>query len=242
MKKVGIIILVLLLLPALAKGGLELVGSRTFQFYGNIVPRVETNTKIVALTFDDGPTKNTAAILEILAELDVQATFFLTGNELVENPDEGRMIAQAGHELGNHSYSHSRMILKTPGSIREEIERTNELIRQTGYSGPLHFRPPYGKKFIALPRYLKSQGMKTIMWDVEPESNPEVAASAGAITTHVLENVEPGSIILLHVMYESRAETVKAVADIVTGLRAQGYEFVTVSNLLEFGEQSGPGN
>lgn len=236
MKKTGIAILVLVLLLALAKGGYELVSSRTFQLYGNIVPRVQTDEKIVALTFDDGPTKNSAAILEILKDLDVQATFFLTGNELEKNPEEGRMIAEAGHEVGNHSYSHSRLILKTSGTIREEIDRTNELIRETGYTGTIHFRPPYGKKFIALPRYLISQGMKTIMWDVEPESYPEVAASAGAITSHVLENVKPGSIILLHVMYESRSETVKAVTDIVTSLRAQGYDFVTISELLTAGK------
>jgi len=232
MRKVLIIISVIVVCLVLAKGTLELSSSRTFQFYGNLVPRVETDEKVVALTFDDGPTENTAAILAILAELDVKATFFLTGNELEKNPGQGKMIAEAGHEIGNHTYSHSRMVFKTPGTIRQEIDRTNELIRETGYNGTIHFRPPYGKKLLFLPRYLKSQEMQTIMWNLEPDSYPDMNATA--MTSHVSEKVQPGSIILLHVMYESRTESVKAVTDIVTQLRSQGYEFKTISELLEF--------
>jgi len=232
MRKVLIIISVIVVCLVLAKGTLELSSSRTFQFYGNLVPRVETDEKVVALTFDDGPTENTAAILAILAELDVKATFFLTGNELEKNPGQGKMIAEAGHEIGNHTYSHSRIVFKTPGTIRQEIDRTNELIRETGYNGTIHFRPPYGKKLLFLPRYLKSQEMQTIMWNLEPDSYPDMNATA--MTSHVSEKVQPGSIILLHVMYESRTESVKAVTDIVTQLRSQGYEFKTISELLEF--------
>lgn len=232
MRKVLIVISVIVVCLVLAKGTLELSSSRTFQFYGNLVPRVETDEKVVALTFDDGPTENTAAILAILAELDVKATFFLTGNELEKKPGQGKMIAEAGHEIGNHTYSHSRMVFKTPSTIRQEIDLTNELIRETGYNGTIHFRPPYGKKLLFLPRYLKSQGMQTIMWNLEPDSYPEMNATA--MTSHVSEKVQPGSIILLHVMYESRTESVKAVTDIVTQLRSQGYEFKTISELLEF--------
>lgn len=233
MKKIIILLGIIVLLLALAKGTLELINSRTFQFYGNIVTRVETDQKVIALTFDDGPTDNTEAVLDILADLDVRATFFVTGNELEKYPEQGKMIAQAGHELGNHSYSHSRMAFKSPGFIREEVDRTNELIRETGYTGPIHFRPPFGKKLIFLPKHLKSLEMKTIMWDVEPESYPEIAASSEAITQHVLDNAKPGSIILLHVMYDSRTESVQAITDIVIQLRAQGYEFLTVAELLQ---------
>lgn len=113
------------------------------------------------------------------------------------------MIAEAGHELGNHSYSHSRLVFKSPGTIRQEIDRTNALIRGTGYSGTIHFRPPNGKKLLLLPRYLKSRGMQTIMWNIEPDSYPEISGDAGAMADHVMDKIQPGSIILLHVMYES---------------------------------------
>lgn len=236
MKKLIIALLVVGMLAGLGNGMLNLINSRSFQFYGNLISRVETDRKIVALTFDDGPTGNTEAVIEILEELDVKATFFVTGRELEENPEQGRMLVEAGHELGNHSYSHTRMAFKSPGFVREEIDRTNELIREAGYTGTIHFRPPYGKKLIALPRYLNAIGMTTVMWDVEPETHPEIAASAGAITQHVMENVQPGSIILLHVMFDSRIESVKAITGIVTQLRSQGYEFVTVSEILELNE------
>lgn len=76
--------------------------ARTFQFFGEIVPRIETDRKIVALTFDDGPTPNTQSVLNILDGLEVKATFFVTGAEMEKYPEEGKRIALAGHELGNH--------------------------------------------------------------------------------------------------------------------------------------------
>jgi len=207
--------------------------SRTFQFFGEIVPRVNTSQKVVALTFDDGPTpKATAELLAILAAENIHATFFVIGGDLEQHPEEGKKIVAAGHELGNHSYSHTRMILVTPAFVRREIESTDKLIRETGFQGPIHFRPPYGKKLFALPYYLSKTGRKTITWDVEPDSYPEIAASSDKITEHVLSKVEPGSIVLLHVMYPSGAESMKAVKKIIGGLRAQGYSFKTVSELI----------
>src|SRR5215475_7640909 len=87
--------------------------SRTFQFFGDIIPRVNTRQKVVALTFDDGPTPGlTEEVLSILNEEGVKATFFVIGEDLERNLEEGRKIVAAGHELGNHSYSHKRMVLK----------------------------------------------------------------------------------------------------------------------------------
>ena len=210
--------------------------SRTFQFFGQLIPRVETSQKIVALTFDDGPTPaGTNQILAILAEENVKATFFVTGAELEQNLDLGRKIVAAGHELGNHSYSHVRMFLVTPGFVKQEIESTDKLIRDAGYQGEILFRPPYGKKLFALPYYLSKNGRKSITWDVEPESYPEVDASSDRIVEHVLAKTRPGSIIILHVMYPNRRESMAAVKKIVEGLKAQGYSFKTMSELLTSG-------
>jgi chitin deacetylase len=214
--------------------------SRTFQFFGQLVPRVNTSQKIVALTFDDGPTPEaTGHILSALADEQVRATFFVTGAELERNMAAGRQIVAAGHELGNHTYSHQRMVLVTPSFVRREVERTDELIRDAGYRGEIYFRPPYGKKLFALPYYLSRSGRKSVTWDVEPESRPEVAADSDRIAGHVLARARPGSIIILHVMYGGRAESLKAVKKIVAGLKAQGYSFKTVTELLAAGEQGG---
>ena len=108
-------------------------GSRTFQFFGRLVPRVETASKVVALTFDDGPAPGaTDQVLSALGGARVRATFFVTGAELERHMAEGRKIVAAGHELGNHSYSHGRMVFVTPSRVRREVERTDELIREAG--------------------------------------------------------------------------------------------------------------
>jgi len=207
--------------------------SRTFQFFGRLIPRVSTSQKVVALTFDDGPTLDaTGQILSALDQQRVRATFFVTGAELEKNMAEGKKIVAAGHELGNHSYSHQRMILVTSSFVKGEIERTDKLIRDAGYQGEIYFRPPYGKKLFTLPYYLGKTGRKSITWDVEPESSPEIAADSDKIAEHVLSRARPGSIIILHVMYRSRSESLKAVRKIVEGLKAQGYSFKTVSELL----------
>ena len=206
--------------------------SRTFQFFGEIISRVNTRQKVVALTFDDGPTPGvTEEVLSILNEAGVKATFFVIGANLERNPEEGRKIVTAGHELGNHTYSHERMVLKTPSFIESEIERTDQLIRQAGYQSAIHFRPPYGKKLILLPYFLARTSRKTITWDVEPDSYPEIAADSNKIVAHVMEKAKPGSIILLHVM--GRSESLKAVKGIIAGLKGEGYSFKTVSEMLD---------
>jgi peptidoglycan-N-acetylglucosamine deacetylase len=187
----------------------------------------------VALTFDDGPTAE--ATQQILATLDqerVRATFFVIGAELEKNMTEGKRIVSAGHELGNPTYSHERMVLVTPSFVPWEIEKTDQLIRDAGFQGEIYFRPPYAKKLFALPYYLSKTGRTSITWDMEPDSYPEIAANSDKIVEYVLSTTRPGSIIILHVMYGSRNESIKAVPKIIEGLKAQGYSFKTVSELL----------
>jgi chitin deacetylase len=212
---------------------LQISNSRTFQLFGQLISRVDTSQKVVALTFDDGPRPDaTAQILSTLEEERVRATFFVTGAELEKNMADGRKIVAAGHELGNHSYSHQRMVLVTPSFVKREVERTDALIRDAGYQGEIYFRPPFGKKLFTLPYYLAEMGRKSIMWDIEPDMDPQIAPDADKIAQHVLSRTRPGSIVLLHVMYRSRGESMKAVKKIIEGLRAQGYSFKTVSELL----------
>ncbi|MCW3489761.1 polysaccharide deacetylase family protein [Dethiobacter alkaliphilus] len=237
MRRISIwLIIAVITLIALLATAYNISNSRSFQFFGGIVDRVQTQQKVVALTFDDGPTEKTDEILKLLEFLDVKATFFVSGWELEQNIEEGRRIVSAGHEIGNHSYSHKRMVLKSPGFIKEDIEKTDQLIRQVGYEGEIHFRPPNAKKLLILPYMLRQFDTKTIMWDVEPDSYPQIASSSDKIVDHVVENVEPGSIILLHVMYESRRESLNSVEGIVEALRRDGYTFKTVSELLEYHE------
>jgi len=220
------VLLVLAALRALAR-------ARTVQLFGELVPRVETAERRVALTFDDGPVAaRTDSLLTLLASRGIHATFFVTGRELSAAPDAGRRLVAAGHELGNHTYSHRRMTLASPATVRDEIERTDAAIRAAGHRGPIHFRPPFGHKLVTLPWYLARTGRTTITWDVEPDSYPEVAATTEGIVRHVLDRVRPGSIILLHPWYRSRATSFAAVGPLVDSLRARGYAVGTVQALL----------
>ena len=222
-----------LLVPIVLIGGWQLSKSRTFQFFGGLVTRVETSEPVVALTLDDGPSPHgTEPALALLDSLEVRATFFVTGREMERNPDLGRRIVEAGHALGNHSYSHRTMVLCSPKFIEYEVERTDQLIRAAGFEGDIPFRPPYGKRLLLLPCYLHQTGRTTLLWDVEPESFREIGRSAERITEHVLDHVRPGSIILLHIMYASGEQSRRALPLIVSGLRAKGYRFVTVPELL----------
>jgi peptidoglycan/xylan/chitin deacetylase (PgdA/CDA1 family) len=210
---------------------LQVADSRTFQFFGTLVNRVETAEKIVALTFDDGPDPaGTQAILDTLKSRQVPATFFLIGRDIAAHPDLAKDIAAAGHEIGNHSFSHERMIGVTPAWVADEVEATDALIRTTGYTGPIHFRPPNGKKLFALPRYLAGHGRLTITWDVEPDSAGTPDATTIIATTEA--GVRPGSIILLHAMYPAREPTRQALGPLLDRLKQRGFRFVTVSQLL----------
>ena len=204
------------------------------QVFGEIKSHASVTEKVVALTFDDGPTPDkTNQILQILAAEQVPATFFLIGREVQQHPQLVRQILAAGHQVGNHSFSHQRMIFKSPAFIAGEIEQTDKLLRDSGVDGVIYFRPPYGKKLLVLPWYLMKHHRVSVTWDVAPENFPKIAKDPQALVDYTVQQTKPGSIILLHVMYDSRQVTMQAVPQIIRQLKAQGYRFVTVHELLK---------
>jgi peptidoglycan-N-acetylglucosamine deacetylase len=227
-----------LIMPAalliLGYGTLELSKARNFQFFGGLTSHVDTNEKVIALTFDDAPSGHTNEVLQILRDAGIKATFYAVGENLEKYPEMGKLISESGNEIGNHSYSHRRMIFKTPAFVKNEIEKTDALIRDTGYSGEITFRPPNGKKLLALPLFLRTHNRKTIMWDIEPESFPEASKDAKSIERNVLENAKPGSIVLLHPLSDANQITRDALPEVIQQLKEKGYKFVTVSELLGY--------
>lgn len=213
-----------------AAGLVYIMQLRSFQFYGHLYDRVETKQKLVALTFDDGPLPNkTGQILQKLAENDVKASFFLIGNEIIRHPNEARQIAAAGHEIGNHTYSHRALVFTSRQFIQKEVTETDQLIRAIGYNGPITFRPPYGYKLLGLPKYLRDTKRATVSRDVAPDEDKD----SQSITNEVVRKVRPGSIILLHAMYDHRQASLDSIEPIITRLETEGYKFVTVSQLLQ---------
>ncbi|MGP4040357.1 polysaccharide deacetylase family protein [Gracilibacillus sp. D59] len=231
MKKVLIsFAIIVICLASILFGGYKLMNSRTFQLFGNLTAKVETNENVVALTFDDGPTKNVNEIITLLEKYNAKATFFLIGEYIKEYPEEAEAIVQAGHQVANHTYSHHRMIFKSPTFIKNEVEKTNQLIREIGYKGQIDFRPPNGKKIVGLPWYLHKNDIETIMWNLEPDSFYEEPADK---VNYVVDNMEPGSIILMHPMYDDTGEELKAVEGILEALSERDYQFITVNDLQD---------
>ncbi len=221
----------LLALLAAIVSAFQFSKSRKYQLFGTIVPRVETKKRIVALTFDDGPT--TAQLPAIQAALGkTKATFFVCGAEMKNHPTVTPQLIAGGHEIGNHTWHHDRLWFKSPSYIRSEIESTDAAIRSTGWRGPIHFRAPYCKKLVALPWYLARHNRIHVTFDVEPETNRKNEGKTDRLVAEVLSRTKPGSIILLHPWYSYRKPTRDAIGPIIAGLRAQGYDFVTVSELL----------
>lgn len=230
----------LLLVVLLCTGLWPLSSARRFQLFGELLWRGHTEEKVIALTFDDGPhAAGVGPLLDVLSDRGVHATFFVIGRDLKSAPELGRRLVEAGHELGNHTWSHQRMLLKSPAFIERELADTDAQIRAAGYTGPIHFRPPYGKRLFLLPWILSQQQRLTVMWDLEPESDPAIDGNTDAIVRDVLERVQPGSILLLHPMYPSRAATLAAVPKIIDALQAQGWRFVTVSEMQALSASSG---
>lgn len=221
-------------LVAAAVGLRALARSRTVQLFTRPVAHVATTDSAVALTFDDGPTPAYAdSLLAVLRSRDVHVTFFVTGAEVAAAPRVAKALVDAGHELGNHSFTHQRLVLRSVGTIRREIERTDSLLRLAGARGQVYFRPPYGYKLVGLPYVLWRMGRTTVTWDLEPDSYPAVAATPERIVRHAMERVRPGSIILLHVWYPSRATSRAAVPVLIDSLQARGYRVTTVGALLD---------
>ena len=233
------LVLKLLLVVLVVFFGLwKLSSSVRFQLFGELVHKVDTEQKLVALTFDDGPTPHyTAGILQLLDLYQVKATFFVTGAETQRYMTQAKQIVAAGHQLGNHSWSHPRMVFMSLDDIGREIEGTDQQIRAAGFEGEILFRPPYGKKLVLLPWYLAQNNRASIMWDIAPETFDQDSEDPQTMATEVLEQVKPGSIVLLHLMYKNREASRAALPLILNGLKEQGYRMVTLSELLAAQEQ-----
>ncbi len=210
--------------------------AKCIQLIGDVVCQIDTDRKVVALTFDDGPTpEGVDAVLPVLEQHGVKATFFLIGNRMERFPAQAQRILDAGHELGNHTYSHQRNLFRSQEFYRSEVRRNQEILRSYG-SETVLFRPPFGKRLIGLPTEVEQAGYTTIMWDVadKAESFPDVMDYAADIVARV----EPGSIILIHPMYRTNQTARDALPHVLLGLEARGYEVVTVSQLLKLREET----
>lgn len=180
----------------------------------------------VALTFDDGPGRHTARLLEVLATQDVRATFFLVGREVAAHPDLARAQAEAGHAVGNHSFTHPDLTTLGATDLADEVDRTSEAIAAATGIQPTLARPPYGATDPTVAGVLAERGLVEVLWDVD--TGDWKGQDAATTARNALSAAHDGAVILMHDTLET---TVDAVPAIVDGLRERGFTFVTVPDL-----------
>jgi peptidoglycan/xylan/chitin deacetylase (PgdA/CDA1 family) len=181
--------------------------------------------RLVALTFDDGPSLYTPSVLRALRRAHARATFFVVGIHIAGREPVLRRAVTAGDEIGDHSWDHP------PLPSHWQLHRTGLVVRRAAGVRPCLFRPPYGLVDRRLLRAAASLRMTTVEWDVD--TSDWAGLRPKQIAKHVLRAVRPGSIVLMHDGGGVRSRTVKALPRILRGLRRRGYRTATVSRLLE---------
>lgn len=186
---------------------------------------------VIALTFDDGPWPGqTEAILKVLADRNVPATFFMLGSCVDRRPAVARAVAEAGHAVGNHTYRHTRLDTTTPVTAEWEIRATNWAITQATGVRPRWLRAPGGRLGGPAVRYITSAGMSSALWTVDPQDWRTDVTSAG-LADAVVNAARPGAVVVLHDGGGDRSATIAALPSIIDRLRAAGYEFVTLDEM-----------
>ncbi|MFB4311900.1 polysaccharide deacetylase family protein [Actinomadura sp. GTD37] len=185
-----------------------------------------SRVKCLALTFDDGPAESTGELLGILAARNVKATFFLVGENVVKYPEVVRQELEAGHEIGDHSYTHADLGTASEEKILSELTRTQDAVKRAAGFTPVLLRPPYGSMSERLTKITRKMGLAQVLWTVDPLDWEH--RDSEYVEKRVLKSAKPGYVVLMHDIHPT---TVRAVPRIIDRLAAEGYVFVTVSEL-----------
>jgi len=200
-----------------------------------IVKAGAENQKIVALTFDDGPhPKFTPQILDLLNKYDAKATFFVLGKHVELYPEILLRLIDEGHEVGNHTFTHIDVRQSPYTKIKEEFEDTQSIIYEIAGRGTIFFRPPFGFLNDYTLQVIEENRSKIILWSANQDPKDWTGRYYREIANHILNNIGNGNIILLHdYVAERESQTVRALEIILPELVEQGYQFVTIADLIE---------
>jgi peptidoglycan/xylan/chitin deacetylase (PgdA/CDA1 family) len=206
------------------------------QWYGQTFAGGIPGSKQIALTYDDGPNDpHTLRLLDVLAKHSARATFFMIGRYVQERPDIARAVAQAGHVIGNHTFTHPLLILESGVRTRTELVDCHQALEDAVGEHSNLFRPPFGGRRPATLRIARELRLETVMWNVT--GYDWNAPPAAVIEERVARQMRGGDIILLHdgghrAMGADRAQTVIATDNLIRRYKNEGYEFVPVEEML----------
>ncbi len=210
--------------------------SPTGQWFGQTFVGLSNRPRVIALTFDDGPNPRcTQSLLETLAKHNVKATFFLIGRYVKEQPDLAKNIAVAGHSIGNHTFTHPKLIFTSNNRTRQELQQCEDALTQAVGPHSNLFRPPFGGRRPSTLRIARELGLVPVMWNVTGwDWN---APPSGQIVQKVSKQIRGGDIILLHdgghlAPGADREPTVKATDHLIERYKSEGFEFVTIPEMM----------
>lgn len=209
----------------------------TGQWCGRTFTSLERGTKQIALTYDDGPNHpHTLKLLEVLAKHEVRSTFFMIGRYVRERPDIVRAVAQAGHVIGNHTFTHPLLIFKSADETRSQLLNCRQALTDAIGEHSNLFRPPFGGRRPATLRIARELGLETVMWNVT--GYDWNAPPAAAIEKKVIQQMHGGDVILLHdgghkQMGADRSQTVIATDNLIRRYKDQGFDFVTIAEMMQ---------
>lgn len=179
----------------------------------------------IALTFDDGPHPYyTRKLVDLLAQYDVRATFFVVGKQVDKHPELLKPVTEQGHEIGNHTYTHSNLVKMTHNEVIAELEKMSDAVIRAVNEKPRYFRAPGGNCNDDVVRYARALGYEIAWWDIAPHDH--IPQEPEEIAEKILSNVVDGDIVLLHSGIDS---TVACLPHVIEELRSRGFRFVTVS-------------
>lgn len=209
------------------------------QLYGTSFNGSARGTRVLALTYDDGPNDPyTPRLLDVLAKHGARATFFLVGQFVEARPRIARAVVEAGHAIGNHTYSHPHLIFLSPSRLRDELERATRAIEDATGITPKLFRPPFGWRLPGTFSIVREYGMTPVMWRVI--CFDWSARSCESIVRKAVSKIKGGDVILLHdgghrKLGTDRSFSVQATDEILRRYKGEGYEFVTVPQMMAAG-------
>ena len=185
----------------------------------------------IALSFDDGPhPRLTPVILDILEEYGIKATFFMVGENVGYYPTAAKAVAEAGHEIANHTFSHRKFGRMTEEEMRREILSCQEALASVGGNATRFIRPPEGQMTATVRQVVGNLDFRIILWDVDTRDWAHTPPSE--ISRHILDTVQAGDIILMHDFIGHDSPTPEALRLVIPELLARGYRFVTVGELV----------
>ena len=193
---------------------------------------IDPQKPMLALTFDDGPTEHTLDILSMLAEFDCRATFFVIGNRVYGNETIVQATATAGHEIGNHTWNHPHLDQLTVNQINSALRFCNERVIDAIGTAPRLLRPPYGSISRNVYYEAKDYHLMTVLWSLD--TNDWDVRDVEKIYQTIMKNVRDGDIILCH---DTVPQSIEALRRAIPELQAQGYQFVTVSEMFSFAQE-----